>query len=42
MDATTQACAHWTNVAEGYTWVVYAEDADGNLLAVSPLRPIAP
>ena len=30
------------NVAEGYTWVVYAEDADGNLLAVSPPRPIAP
>jgi hypothetical protein len=30
------------NVAEGYTWVVYAEDADGNLLAVSPQRAIAP
>jgi hypothetical protein len=30
------------NVADGYTWVVYAEDADGNLLAVSPQRPIAP
>lgn len=30
------------NVADGYTWVVYAEDADGNLLAVSPSRAIAP
>lgn len=30
------------NVADGYTWVVYAEDADGNLLAVSAQRPIAP
>jgi hypothetical protein len=30
------------NVADGYTWVVYAEDADGNLLAVSARRPIAP
>ena len=30
------------NVADGYTWVVYAEDADGNLLAVSSERPIAP
>lgn len=30
------------NVAEGYTWTVSAEDADGNLLAASPLRAIAP
>lgn len=30
------------NVAEGYTWVVYAEDVDGTLLAVSATRPIAP
>lgn len=30
------------SVADGYTWVVYAEDADGNLLAASPSRPIAP
>jgi len=30
------------NVSDGYTWVVYADDADGNLLAVSPQRPIAP
>ena len=30
------------NVSDGYTWVVYAEDADGTLLAVSAERPIAP
>lgn len=30
------------NVADGYTWIVYAEDAEGNLLAVSAQRPIAP
>lgn len=30
------------NVASGYTWVVYAEDAEGNLLAASPRRAIAP
>lgn len=30
------------NVADGYTWVVYAEDADRTLLAVSAQRPIAP
>ncbi|MEA3501279.1 MAG: hypothetical protein U9R47_00775 [Actinomycetota bacterium] len=30
------------NVADGYTWVVYADDAEGNLLAVSPQRPISP
>ena len=30
------------NVADGYTWVVYAEDADGNLLAASPRRAVAP
>lgn len=30
------------NVADGYTWTVYAEDAEGNLLAASPRRAIAP
>ncbi len=30
------------NVSEGYTWIVYADDADGNLLATSPQRAIAP
>lgn len=30
------------NVSEGYTWIVYADDADGNLVAVSPRRAIAP
>lgn len=29
-------------VAEGYTWAVYADDADGSFLAASPLRDIAP
>jgi hypothetical protein len=29
-------------VADGYTWVVYADDADGALLASSPQRPISP
>ncbi len=30
------------NVADGYTWSVYAEDAAGVLLAASPLRSISP
>jgi hypothetical protein len=30
------------SVADGYTWTVYADDADGNLLATSPRRAIAP
>lgn len=29
-------------VAEGYSWAVYAEDADGIPIASSPLRPISP
>jgi len=29
-------------VAEGYRWAVYADDAEGNLLAASPLRTIEP
>lgn len=29
-------------VADGYTWVVYADAADGAMLASSPQRPISP
>jgi hypothetical protein len=29
-------------VAEGYSWAVYAEDADGIPIASSPIRPISP
>lgn len=30
------------NVSEGYTWAVYADAADGLLIAASPLREIGP
>jgi len=29
-------------VAAGYSWVVYADDIEGNLIAASGVRPIAP
>jgi len=29
-------------VVEGFNWTVVAEDVDGNMLAASPTRPIAP
>jgi hypothetical protein len=29
-------------ISEGYSWSVYADDADGTIIAASPLRDIAP
>lgn len=30
------------NVSDGYTWIVYADDTEGSLLAASPRRAISP